>query len=146
MKYLLLTHSQYIKLNHDISVSEGYDLNSVNVTKRQYSVNPIFANTDEGVKLAMPFDDDMQTKYASLIQGLTLHDEFTPLAENETVPDEWIASGLISNQVDWQIRHCAAEQIYPAVLVLEDEPRTTASDEAVLKLIEKDSVIITVEP
>ena len=54
-------------------------------------------------------------------------------------------SDLKSLEVDTVIESIADCPQCPELIHLESEPRTPASDEAVLKLIEKGSVIITVQ-
>ena len=59
--------------------------------------------------------------------------------------NELIVEGLKSMQVDSVINQIAEKEIQVEVIWLEDLPRTTDSDAAVVKLIEKGTTVITVE-
>lgn len=63
----------------------------------------------------------------------------------ESFDKEVYATGLRSELVDSALAQIAEIEPVIEIIQLEDSPRTPASDEAVLKLIEKGSVIITVQ-
>jgi len=59
--------------------------------------------------------------------------------------DQLVASGMRSELVDSALNQIAEIEPVIEVISLEDSPRTSESDEAVEKLLEKGSVIITTE-
>jgi hypothetical protein len=61
----------------------------------------------------------------------------------ETFANELFTSGLGTDHVDSTLIQLADIDPVIAVVSLGDSPRTTASDEAVIKLLAKDTIIIT---
>ena len=59
---------------------------------------------------------------------------------------EVFVTGLTSKLIDSTLDQIAEIEPVIDVINLEDSPRTTASDAAVQKLIEKGTTIITIEP
>ena len=156
MKYLLLTFGEYFKLNHDISVSEGYDLNTGNITERQYGMNPkaakanIVSDSEFDIKLAMPIDLNIEAKYSDLLSGFALVDYYEPVfTEEDEIKQitEIVATGLDANTIDWTLLHYlrVGATMQGLVLWLEEEARTALSDEAVTSLNELGVTIITID-
>ena len=150
-KFTLLTFGQYFKLNHDLSIARGWKLGQP--TERTFEMSPPPAKVnitydEEGneltydIAVVMPISSEIQENHADLIAGIELHKDYIPVEEDIS---EWIAEGLKTAEIDWELNHCAAQKVFGKVIWMESEPRTSESDEAVQVLNELDNTIITVE-
>lgn len=152
-KYLLLTFGEYFKLNHDLSVAKGWQLEQP--TERSREMNPKAAKVNitydgEGnetgyeVRLVMRISSKEQENYPELIQGYELHDDYTPV---DISVSQIVALGLSAEVIDWTLLHYlkVGHVEDGLILWLEEEARSQLSDEAVELLNNKGVTIITVE-
>jgi hypothetical protein len=151
--YALLTFGEYYQLNHDLSIARGWQLD--NDTERYAPMNTPLAKInieydEEGneisyeVKLVMPISSEIQENYADLLTGIELVNNYQEVEGQIT---EIIAVGLNSDIIDWTLLHYLRVGTIREGLVLwlEDEARSSLSDEAVQKLNDLNVTIITVE-
>lgn len=146
-KYVVLTTSDYLKLNEAISKAKGYNLNDAtaryaNIIPNLCKVNITYADEVESydVMAVMELTAEVQINYPELMEGLTLVDSFTQ-AEPST---ELTAVDLTSVTVDYTLNHIAAESNALELIHLESSPRTAESDIAVFQLVSEGKTIITV--
>lgn len=151
--YALLTFGEYYKLNHDLSIARGWQLNKD--TERYVPMNTPLAKVNsefdsEGneisyeVKLVMPISSEIQEIHADLLTGIELVSSYQEVEGQIT---EIVAIGLSSDIIDWTLLHYLKVGTIRDGLViwLEDEARSSLSDEAVQKLNDLNVTIITVE-
>lgn len=104
--YALCTFGQYFKLNHDLSITKGYDLNSD--TERVFPMNPQAAKTNiqaDGSyepKLVASISAEIQMDYPETIEGLELINSYVPVDEPV---HRMVVDLLESNVIDWTISH-----------------------------------------
>lgn len=83
---ILLTFGEYFKINHSVSLSEGFDISDS--TARYWGVNPRAAKTNIQVidevetyepKLVLDVDTYIQRKYPELLVGFEPVDSYIPV-------------------------------------------------------------------
>jgi len=145
--YTLLSFGEYYKLNHDISVAHGLEVGKK--TERAMPMNCELAKVniqpDETyeLKMVMPISSEIQINDADIIAGYALVDSYEKADEQLS---EIIATGLTSDVIDWTLIHYLRVGTVRegVVLWLEEQARTTLSDDAVLALNNLGVTIITV--
>lgn len=152
--YALLTFGEYYQLNHDLSIARGWKLNQP--TERFAPMNTPLAKVnveydEQGnelsyeVKLVMPVPSEIQINHSDLIAGIQLVRDYKKV---EGQINEIVATGLNSDVIDWTLLHYlrVGNTMEGVVLWLEDEARSSLSDQAVEALNNLGVTIITVDP
>jgi len=147
--YALLTPSEYIKLNKNISEFMGFMLGDS--TARYSDIIPKLCKTNityvddietYDTMAVMMITASIQENLPGLLEGLMLVDSYIPCDDVQT---ELQADTLTTNSVDWVLNHTAAVGTTLELLQLESQPRSAESDAAVEQLIGDGKTVITVE-
>ena len=152
MKFTLLTLSEYIKFNNEISLVKGYALGDN--TERCYPINPQQAKVniqydDDGVELSYDLmcvaviSGDVRREYPELIETFTLIDKGEINFADVTLT-ELITAGQNTTELDWELNHANATNV-TVDLIQSDTSRSVVSNTAVDALVENETTIITVD-
>lgn len=144
-QYALLSVSDYLKLNEQISKALGYDLSLS--TARYSDVSPKLAKvniteTSFETKAVLMITTEVQELIPNILDELELVNHWD-IQYAEPV-DTLHADGLTSNVVDYTLNHAAVVGVPEVIIDLEHSPRTIASDEAVEILVSQGKTVITV--
>lgn len=105
---ILLTFGEYFKINHSVSLGEGFDISDS--TARYWGVNPRAAKTNIAVvddvetyepKLVLEVDTYIQRKHPELLESFEPVDSWVPVGEDV---QEMIVDLTDLQVIDWTIK------------------------------------------
>lgn len=148
-----ITLGEYVAYNYKLSIAKGWKIG--NDTERSKHVFPQLIKInrqfdEEGNELSydlavlVKVSSEEQEKYSKLIT-FDLYDQKDYVPADERI-ENFIATGLTTEQTDWILQHCSIQfQDGVKTIWLEDEARSSLSDEAVQALNDLGVTVMTVQ-